>query len=515
MSNSPSSRGSNRVLMGRAAQCGLVSLFLLFLVWPWIVELVAPGEDNSLSGGGSLQSRLKHLEDRVKSLSFFVNERPADQSFMEDVFREGNAKVYIGQDDWLYYRPDLEAVFGKGPLYVEPSSVAREKVADTWEPPLDVIEGFAKQLDERGIELVIVPVPTKPMLSRSGLGLDGRDEFPGLYESVLAELSMRGIEAVDLLPVLETLPESSRFLKYDTHWTPVAMGIAAKHVAGVVSEKIEEAKHGDLKIEWISEKRFHSGDLAGMLDRSGDSEEEVELSIPQGAVTDDTDAPIVLLGDSFVNIYDEPGLGFGDEKDEKIGAGFAAQLSAGLAQPVQMIAINGDGATAVRREFASLPDKALRSKKVVVWVLSARDLLLAELPARRAGIRWVPVEFRKSEAEPVATEIGQLTVAATVSELSQFADPRETAYKDAVYSLLLSELAVENGEHGKEEIYAFAWAFRDRVLQKSAHFEGGKRYRFTLVPMKEAAEVSSATQVDDLFRTDLDPWFIKDFEPLP
>ncbi|MDF1740204.1 MAG: hypothetical protein P1U86_13670 [Verrucomicrobiales bacterium] len=515
MSNSPQSKGSDSVSVGRAGQWGLVAIFLLFLVWPWIVESVAPGEGNSQGGRGSMQSRLKQLEDRVKRLSFFENERPADQSFMEEVFREGNAKAYIGQDDWLYYRPELEAVFGKGPFYEEPSSVAREKVAETWEAPLDVIEGFAKQLDERGLELVIVPVPTKPMLARSGLGLGESVDTPTHYREALAELSRREIQVVDLLPVLGTLPESSRFLKHDTHWTPVAMAMAAKHVAETVIDKMGGAKRGDRKIQWHAEKRTHSGDLAGMLDRRDMVKEEVELSVPQGAVTDDSGSPIVLLGDSFVNIYDEPGLGFGDEEDEKIGAGFAAHLSANLAQPLHTIAINGDGATAVRREFASLPDKVLRSKEVVVWVLSARDLLLAELPARRAGIRWVPVEFRKAEVEVGTAEIAQLSVTATVRELSQFADPRETAYKDAVYSLLLSDLTVENGDHGKEEIYAFAWAFRDRVLQESSHLEGGKRYKFTLVPMKKAGEVSNATQVDDLFRTDLDPWFIKDFEPLP
>ncbi len=513
MPDSSQPNESDSVLMNRAVQCGLVSLFLLFLVWPWIVERVAPGEATSQGEGGNLQSRLIHLEDRVKNLSFFVNERPADQAFMEGSFREGNAKVYIGQDDWLYYRPDLEAVYGKGPFYEEPPSVAREKVADTWSAPLEVIDGFAKQLRERGIALVIVPVPTKPMLCRSGLGMDGGGEIPGHYQRVLAELSKRGIEAVDILPVLETLPESSRFLKEDTHWTPVAMKLAAEKVAAELSGKDGVSNSGALPVKWVSVEKTHSGDLAGMLDRAGKEGQEVELSIPSGAIIDDPDSAVVLLGDSFVNIYEEPGLGFEDEEGEKIGAGFAAHLSANLAQPIQTIAINGDGATAVRREFASLPDKVVRSKKVVVWVLSARDLLLAELPARRAGIRWVPVEFRAGGSAPL--EMSEVTVSATVSEVSQFADPRETAYKDAVYSLLLSETAVESGTYGKDEIFAFAWAFRDRVLQESSQLEKGKRYRFTLVPMKDAGAVSNATQVDDLFRTDLDPWFISRFEPLP
>ena len=142
MTNSPQFSDSDSVLMSRSSQWVLTSIFLLFLVWPWIVERVSPGETALPNQGGDLVERLKHLEGRVKNLSFFVNERPADQAFLERVFREGNEKVYIGQDDWLYYRPDLESVFGKGSFYREPSSVAREKVADNWNAPLDVIDGF-------------------------------------------------------------------------------------------------------------------------------------------------------------------------------------------------------------------------------------------------------------------------------------------------------------------------------------------------------------------------------------
>ena len=40
---------------------------------------------------------------------------------------------------------------------------------------------------------------------------------------------------------------------------------------------------------------------------------------------------------------------------------------------VQVIAINGGGATAVRETLAQKP-AALRHKKVVVWACSARDL---------------------------------------------------------------------------------------------------------------------------------------------
>ena len=75
--------------------------------------------------------------------------------------------------------PDLEAVYGKGPYHTEPASVARARVATPWRPPLPIIKEFAAALEKRGIALVFVPVPTKPMVATAGLGLRGAHPGPG------------------------------------------------------------------------------------------------------------------------------------------------------------------------------------------------------------------------------------------------------------------------------------------------------------------------------------------------
>ena len=56
---------------------------------------------------------------------------------------------------------------------------------------------------------------------------------------------------------------------------------------------------------------------------------------------------------------------------------------------VQVIAINGGGATAVRESLAQKP-AALDHKKVVVWACSARDLY-------DESISWDLVPIRKSD----------------------------------------------------------------------------------------------------------------------
>ena len=81
----------------------------------------------------------------------------------------------------------------------------------------------------------------------------------------------------------------------------------------------------------------------------------------------DDSSPVLLLGDSFTNIYHRKEMEWGD------GAGLGEQLALRLGAGVQVIAINGGGATAVRETLAQKPT-ALSHKKVVVWACSARDL---------------------------------------------------------------------------------------------------------------------------------------------
>ena len=73
------------------------------------------------------------------------------------------------------------------------------------------------------------------------------------------------------------------------------------------------------------------------------------------------------MGDSFSNIYRRKEMEWGE------GAGLGEQLMLRLGVGVQIIAINGGGATAVREALAQRP-AALSRKKVVVWACSARDL---------------------------------------------------------------------------------------------------------------------------------------------
>lgn len=504
----------DEVRVGRTGQGISLVVFLLLLVAPaasLVVPSLRPGT-NAGPPAGSLKDRLTAFENSAKTLPLLEQWRRNDQGLVTGSLGTGNAKVFAGENGWLYYRPDLEAVTGKGPGHLEPPSVAREKAAKAWQPPLPVIRDFAAQLAARNIRLVFVPVPTKPMVCREGLGLGAGLAVPPDWSRMADDLAAAGIGFVDLFPVIESRgPDHERFLKQDTHWTPGTMEAAAREVAA-------KLRNGPPVIETAVETldREGFGDLTGMLDLGGRREtlfppERVRLRKPSLPATK-VGGEVVLLGDSFVNVFDDPALGFGEADGGSIGAGFAAHLAAALAEPVETIAINGGGATAVREAFARLPSHRIAAVKTVVWVLSSRDVLLPEIPARRAGIEWRPVALPEAGARPPAavpeaagTLVG--TLVGTLRERSRIEDPAQTPYAEAVFS------ARFEADDGSEHL-VFFWAFRNRRLEPAAELGAGRRYRLKIIPFEENAAAGRATRLDDLFRPDLVPVFAETFEPV-
>lgn len=480
---------SQEMRLSRPLQWAALACFALILAAPGLTLLIpslrpsAPGE-----AGASADSRFK-------SFPLFERWRRRDQTAVTRFLGIGNLRVMVGREGWLYYRPDLDATSGKGPMHGEPASVAREKAKAAWRAPIPVIADFAEQLRGRGIRLLFVPVPVKPMIAREGVGLEPASGAPDLWRSTFAELERTGVEVVDLFPVLLDREQGGgAFLKQDTHWTPGAMVEAA----GRVADRIGAAAHPAGELREVSGKS--QGDLVGMLGMDGASAvfgpESVLLKRVDPARTDRRD--VLLLGDSFANIYEDPALGFGE------AAGFPSHLSRSLGGRIQTIAINGGGATRVREVFARLPAPRFAEVRTVVWLISSRDLLLPELPARRAGIEWRALTLPEP-AESATAPAAAIEITVTLRERSAVEDPRETPYAAAIFSTLCED------ENGTERL-VFFWAFRDRRLERAAEFAPGERIRMRLVPLDAVSEAARVTRLDDLFRPDLVPWFAEHYE---
>jgi len=85
----------------------------------------------------------------------------------------------------------------------------------------------------------------------------------------------------------------------------------------------------------------------------------------------DETADVLVLGDSFSNIYSLDTMGWGES------AGLIEQLSFELQRPLDCLVINDNGAYATRallaRELARGRDR-LAGKRLVIWQFAMREL---------------------------------------------------------------------------------------------------------------------------------------------
>ena len=557
--------------IGHGASWVFSVLFMLVLAVPPMVEHVfklSQGRWNETPAGKllswrpaqePLMQRLHSVEKSMDEASYSTALRRHTQQWLAEEMGEGNRKVFIGFNGWLFYQPDLKALTGYGPLKPEPFSVMKDPELAKLRDAKDVIIEFAAQLKERGVPLLIVPLPLKPMLYGEYVSSDAADEWLKHPDAVAFYQLLRdkGVDVLDLTPDLAKFRERRKhiyirapkatdraalaeaaamekakqdaFLAQDTHWTVEAMRFAAEKVAAHVKRTYPQTKQPVFKeIRAVDgDYRESQGDLVKLLDlpdpeHGFNSEEQFLRRISDG--TDSKLASVTLLGDSFVNIYDDPSLGFADEakKGTRMHAGFAQHLSFYLGQPLDVIAMNGKGATGGRREFAKRYDDEVREKKLVVWVLSARDLLLTKSAAREANIEWSKVEFNAKRSPIAATTTAatssteEIVIEAKLTEKSRNQDLNGTPYTSALHTAVYDVEKVVSGKVDSKQILALQWTFRDKIMQPPASLTIGQRVRLTIVPWsKREAELKTINQQEDTTLFDAERWFVEKVEPLP
>ena len=79
---------------------------------------------------------------------------------------------------------------------------------------------------------------------------------------------------------------------------------------------------------------------------------------------DDPDSPVVLLGDSFTGVY---------ELTDAEHAGVSAHIARGIGYPLDLVMSYGGGPN-VRQKLMRRGTEALGAKKLVIWMMTARDL---------------------------------------------------------------------------------------------------------------------------------------------
>jgi alginate O-acetyltransferase complex protein AlgJ len=307
-----------------------------------------------------------------------------------------------GNEEWFFLKAELRHI-GCGPFWGE----AALKVAQATRPdsrdPLPAILDFKEQLDQAGIELIMVPVPPKAILfpdklfDKVSVGQGAPPRLDVHLQAFYRLLSEQGVNVLDLFPALAAEREGVEgpmYCRTDTHWSGMACVRVARLLTAALAQRpwMKEIKRTSFDTEVRSV--VVRGDLVADL-KPPPPGEELKLRFVGTRTTagltpapSDPASPVLVLADSHGLVFHVGGDLLAS------GAGLMDQLACELGFAADMIASRGDGVTTVRVDMirkARADPAWLAGKRVVIWYFTAR-----EFTESSNGWRVLP-PFRKSD----------------------------------------------------------------------------------------------------------------------
>lgn len=286
-------------------------------------------------------------------------------------------QVLRGEDGWLFLSSEA-LLLANTRIWGDPkgrTTLLRDEVAD----PLGPIVDFARQLRERNIDLLFVPVPSKLSIHADRLDQSFASSSPLelATRDLLNELDRRGVRTLDLAPRL--LAERDRnpeplYAVSDSHWSPRGCLLAAEAVVAALG--VFHVASGSSCTVRSQERAPIDGDLRKLLPQPWPPlEERTFYRAASDFVAAEQDSrpaspDVMVIGDSHLLVY----------RTRK--AGFIDHLECRLGRPVVQIAVQAGGPTAARQMLARDPGK-LSGVRVVVWISAARLFV--------SGLGWQPV----------------------------------------------------------------------------------------------------------------------------
>jgi hypothetical protein len=382
-----------------------------------------------------------------------------------------NGDVCRGREDWLFYAPAVRHLTAPPFLQTAPDGLE----------PVTAMVRFRDQLAARGVTLVVVPIPVKASIYPELLAGPYDGDVPvhnASYDPMRERLRDQGILVCDLAPAFMAAKSSGQaYLARDSHWTPHGMAAAAEEIAAFIRGQVPELPPGTLDLRpGVPQPVTNAGDLEQMLGHGAKFATRETVAFAPVLHADgrswapDPDAPVLLLGDSFANIYAREDMGWGT------GSGLAAELSRALQLPVDAITQNGNGAFATRaalNEALRRGDDRLQHKTVLVFTFSARELSLGDWKAAM-------------ELATVGTQTDQpsghtpVEVSGTIQETATPPAPGSVPYRDCIIATRLVGVQGPAGIPDTVEVYR--WGMRDNRWTEAARQRIGDSIRITMQP---------------------------------
>jgi alginate O-acetyltransferase complex protein AlgJ len=314
------------------------------------------------------------------------------------------------------------------------------------------------------------------------------------------------------------------YLDTDTHWRPETMEFVAERLADFIQLPPPAAP---ISPSIVEKEIVARGDIAAMLKLTrGDKFFPPETVTIRQVVTGNglwrpsKDADVLLLGDSFSNIFSFEPMGWGES------AGFAEHLSFALRRPIDCILRNSDASFATREilsnELARGRDR-LAGKKLVIWEFAARELSFGN---------WKLLDLKLGQAKPSRflslKPAEEIMVNGIIESISPVPRPGTVPYKDHIEAVHLIDIVAAGGDRGPEggekasksrgqrprlqpetQAVVYLWSMRDNVWTPAARLRPGEAVKLRLRPWPDVS-----AQYEKFNRTELDDSALQLEEPV-
>ena len=482
-----------------------------------------------LDANRALLSRAEQMADVIGERSVLVDVvRPEVQQVMTGLLQAGTELVYTGNDQWLFFGTDVGSV--TGPPFLAPSVLLRRSTSgDTLHGPPQpdprvAILDLHRALRARGIDLVVMPTPTKPSVHPEQLGgLSASTPRNASFAPFTDELQAEGVLVFDPSPVLSELKsarDAPLYLATDTHWRPETMTVVAGRLAAFIEEHVQ-LPPGDVPYRSATLEVVNQGDTTRLLDLKSPATlfPSEAVRIRQISPADgtrwrsDPDATVLLLGDSFTNIYSLETMGWGES------AGLAEQLSYELGRSVDRISQNDGGAHAPREQLATELSRGrdrLDGKRVVVYQFSERELSYGDW--RRVDLNLRAEPNLSTFATP--NDGQRVRVRGVIHAIGPIPTPGSVPYKDHIVGVHVSDLEMDPGSDpiAGTEAAVYLWAMQDDELTIVAQYQVGDTVALELEPWADVADVLEGINRGELSDTRVqlaEPWWGRPAEETP
>ncbi len=472
-------------------------------------------------GNRRILAVIERFTDRLDTDSLLARHlRPAVQLLVTERLGAGNERVTTGRGTWLYYASDVRHVIGRG--FLDPGQLARraaagDSLSETVSPdPRPALRAFNEALARRGVALVLVPTPVKPSIHPEQLG--ARASLAPVrnasFSQFAEEMRAAGVLLFDPAQLLADLGEvgEATYLARDTHWRPDAVVAVAEELARFLEREIPLPAREPVALDTAQARVSNRGDIVDLLDLgAGRSPFPPEtLDVRRILTTDgrpwrpDPTADVLLLGDSFSNIFSLEAMGWGT------AAGLAEQLSFALGRPIDRLVQNDNGAFATRealaRDLARGRDR-LAGKLVVIYQFATRELTEGDWRLIDLDPRPTPAAAARTVLTP---EPGQtLRVQGRIRQLTPAPRPGTVPYRDHIIAVDLADIDTGAAGSGSEAL-VYLSSMEDNIWTAAARLVVGQTIALTLRPWAEVAP-----DLDGITRSELsegrvvfaEPWW--------